>query len=558
MRKEIKLALGSAALYFVCVHFCVGVWVHYYYAGEYAGPLMISTLFGVSEPAMSIGVRPIYERPITGWDGQFYYTQSNDPFLQVDYSQNTLFDIASYRFQRNGLPLLAWLVRGIFGQEVTSPYLFMMTQLAIMSVAFGTLVAYLHNRRVHSSWALIWAAYGGVVRPFLHGLPDPTADAFCLFSILALLHRRIWLYAIFASVLCLCRESYAAPAGFVWLLTLFGKIPWGSVQVPGGWAGFIRRGIVTAIPGIVVLAWSAFVAVQTQSKILAGSRSIPWGGLVDLPFKAFFQCLWHDISVGEEQEAIYSLSCAMCIALVLWHIVSIARKHWFAVAAIPHIVLMSMTGWIVWEAGVGFFKNTGSIVLLGVMALPLTASKSLRTTLLFTFLCGLHYVYRVDYRHQQFLPPLEVVATVTAPPVEVQPTPPGFTVSSEIELLSLPPARMNNVGWWNWVHRYPQKVHFRIRNTSDIPWPASQCGKDVIAVGTKFLDQENVLQETRLPLYKEVGPGEMIEFSTVVPLPAGTLIGTSAPRYSLLIGVVHDANYWFFDRDETQKLLVPL
>lgn len=548
-----KRVLLFGFAYFVAIHFFFSVWVNYFYAGHYAGPLMISTMFGVSETAQEIGVSPIYKSPIAGWDGQFYYTQSNDPFLDVDYTKSTLIDNASYRFQRNGLPLIAWVTSRITGNTATSPYVYFVTQLLLMSLAFGVLVAYLQQQRIHWAWALVWGLYGGVLRPFLHGLPDPTADAFFLFAILAIGHGRIFVYVIFASMLCLCRESYAAPAAVVWGLTLLGKIEW-KLKFP-----FIARATLVALPGVTVISWAYFVAYRTDSSLLAGSRSIPWGGLVDLPFKAFVQCLWDDILAGNEQEVLYALSCAFCIITVLVAISRFINQRLFAIAALPHVLLMSMTGWVIWEAGVGFFKNTGSVVLLGVLLLPFSSSKTLRAALVFTFIAGLHYVYRVDYRHQQFLPPIaQVVPRESLSAGEIVPTNPGYEVDSQIKYVSMKQQAYSTRSMFEWALRSVSVVTFRVQNDSEIVWPASDSGDDVISIGLKLLYRKTVLQEKRLSLYKDVQPGEWIEFETEIPCSAWFERVFGPSRKALVVGVVHDGHFWFSEKDPEQQLLIEL
>ena len=537
-------------VYFGIVWLVFSAWVHYYYAGVYSGPLWISTYFGISEQSIAAGARPVFEAPMAGWDGQFYYTQSNDPLLLDDYSKSTLIDNVSYRFQRNALPFFAWCAGKLIGAEHTSPRVFFLTQILITSCGFGALVSLLLRRGIHPCWACVWGFYGGVLRPMAHGLPDPTADSLFLACIVAVLLKRIWIYALAGSLVCLCRESYAAPAAALWIFTLTNYVDWGNCK--NWWI----RAFATAIPGAVVLGWAYYVAHQTNSVLLAGSRSIPWGGLIDWPFHAFYVCMLEDILSSNENEVIYATSCAICLVAVGMLVVWKARPQRLSVVLLPHILLMTMTGSIVWEAGVGFFKNTSSIVLIGVLYLPLHGAKLLRLALLFTFAAGLHYHYRADIRHQGFLPPLDITGTVQSPtpnrPQKVIPTRSDYVGKSELQLISAQMTSQPYTGIFDWFHRDAKTLIVRVKNTSETVWPASLPGDDAVTCGYILMQGEMVLHEQRLSMYKDVAPGESIDFSITVP----SHQSRKSNKY-VRIGLVHDGKEWFFWSDAKQKLDLP-
>ncbi len=586
---------GAAVGYFAINFVVFAAWVHYFYAGSYSGPLWISTFFGISQQSLAAGARPVFEAPMAGWDGQFYYTQSNDPFLRDDYAKSSLIDNVSYRFQRNALPLLAWSAAQLCGAEYTSPLVYYLTQFLITSAGLGTLVAFLMWRGIHPAWAGVWGFYGGILRPLVHGLPDPTADALFIACIVAASCSRIWLYALFASWLCLCRESYAAPAAAVWVLTVLGRIDWGDcknqlgerqmgiyqglseykpdAQASAPILAYTRlrfglvlvrsflplalvRIVVTATPGIVVLGWAFYVSQQTGTEFLAGSRSIPWGGLIDWPFKAYFDCLRIDIRGSDENDVIYSTSCAICLFVVGLNVVARVRQQPLLLAVVPHVVLMTMTGSIVWEAGVGFFKNTSSIVLLGIMLLPLRGNWLLRAALIGTFVASLHYHYRADFRHQSFLPPLEqtmaVVSAYSPGQLKVVPTDLAAVGQSELRMISSRPSSPPYAGRFSYVHRQAKTFVVRVTNTSSVTWPASLPGAAAITCGRMLRDGEVVLQEDRLPMYKDVAPGQWIDFFVTVPV-SNSPTSTKFVR----VGLVHDGKSWFYWDDEKQKLDLP-
>jgi hypothetical protein len=99
LKKNVAISVGAAVAYFILIFLLFGAWVHYYYAGSYSGPLWISTFFGITDKSLEAGARPVFQDTMAGWDGQFYYTQSNDPLLLDDYKDSKIIDNVSYRYR---------------------------------------------------------------------------------------------------------------------------------------------------------------------------------------------------------------------------------------------------------------------------------------------------------------------------------------------------------------------------------------------------------------------------------------------------------------------------
>jgi len=471
-----------------------------------------------------------------------------------------LIDNPSYRYQRNGLPLMAWLASRIIGQQYTSPFVYFLVAFGITSFAFGLLVSFLKEHSVHPAWALIWGLYGGVIRPMIHGLPDSTADSFLLICILSVINHQIGCYMVAASLLCLCRESYAAPAFVVWLLTVLNRFDWGRER------GYLIRITSTAIPGAVVLGWAFYVAYATKSSLLSGSRSIPWGGLVDWPFFAYVRCNVRTVLTGSlENNFLYSTSCALVLAVVLTIIIRGIKANEIAIAILVHVLLMTMTGWIVWEAGVGYFKNTASVVMIGVMLLPFSNSKWLRFALLLSFAFSLHYLYRNDFRKAVFLPPLENVRLAdgndpNAPEQELSRfQSPDSIVSMEkpcehrstLEIVRASEGENTYRGLFFPFHRFPKKVMVKVTNDSVQVWPKSLPGDGAVTLAWQIRNPKGrIVQEGRIAMYKNVEPGDSIELPFRIP--SGSWV---ASKQTVRVGLIQDGDAWF-DRDDPSQSLV--
>src|SRR5947209_5391418 len=73
----------AGAACFVALLFTFSAWVHHCYEGHYFGPFLTSNWFGVPAAEAAAGVQPVVPTD-PGWDGQFYYFQSNDILITTD------------------------------------------------------------------------------------------------------------------------------------------------------------------------------------------------------------------------------------------------------------------------------------------------------------------------------------------------------------------------------------------------------------------------------------------------------------------------------------------
>lgn len=555
--KLFRDAAAVSVIYFTLAFGAFGAWVHYYYAGNYSGPLLISTMFGIPDAARDSGAAPVYEYPVAGWDGQFYYNQSNDPLMLFDYAatsgvhtKHLYFDNLSYRFQRNGLSMFAAAVARCCGFKNTPAFIYFGTQFAIVSFGVGVLFVF-HRQLGGNGWlAFAWGFYGGIIRPLVHGLPDPTADTLLLFSIVFVLRKNLILYSLCCSLLCLCRESYAAPAAAVWLASILWTDYWWKEKTSR-----ILAMLLTALPGVMVIAWASYVAIRSETGFLGGSREVPWGALVDWPCKAYFECLAADIRIGKWNDILQSTSCFAVLMSVMYVLFRAVRNSPRMAVLIPHVILMTMTGDIVWEAGVGFFKNAGSVLLLAILLSTLKPYRWLRNVVIVCAVLSVHYAYRHDIHHQAFLPPLsEQVVEQSKRPDKISPVEPG-DYKAEIELVELQVEGASSYrGIYGAFHRQPRQVVVSLTNLSEEVWPASLPGPMALSLGVRVLRGKSVLQEMRIPLYKPIEPSEKIDLTFTVPIGGSWIVAAT----ELECGLVQDSVRWLSDGQPEQTLHIAL
>ena len=70
-----------AVVFFVALYIAITVYVFHGFQGNWWGTVFPGRLFGVPAREIAQGLRPVCE---VGWDGQFYYYQSNDPWALGD------------------------------------------------------------------------------------------------------------------------------------------------------------------------------------------------------------------------------------------------------------------------------------------------------------------------------------------------------------------------------------------------------------------------------------------------------------------------------------------
>jgi len=300
------------------------------HAGNASGQLLISHRFFDKSPMA--GNKDLEQTLLftasNGYDGQFFYYMTFDPFLVTFRDQPSRYgeyiDFPPYRYGRIGFSLLTRLFAA--GDPVRYP----VTMVTLLVVALGlcaTLLAAIAHRHGFSLW---W----GFLILFIPGfwqcaegtLPEPLAAAFFLAAYWCLLHRRWWVCGALLGVCMLMRETsgglvLAAAAG----LLLTGKRREGA--------------IVTLMAFGPIVLWKGFVGTVFWPEYgMAGvmphpnDAGLPFGGVVKL---------WTTIARGEYFDGWPGMNRAGLIlpwlttagaALAL--IATVKRANWVTAAAL--------------------------------------------------------------------------------------------------------------------------------------------------------------------------------------------------------------------------------
>src|SRR5262245_56447537 len=191
-----RTAVFAAAAAFALLQCLLAIWVHSRFEGKYHGPFLISTMFGVPAVEAAHDIRPVVAAPDQGWDGQFYYHAACDPLGQNPdaFDHFATRGNASYRYQRIGVPALAWAASRLTGSAFTKPYIYHSVQTLLTAIGFGFLVYLLTAQGVSGWYAVTWLGAGGTLLTLAYGLPDAAGDGVFAACAFAVWTRRLGLY----------------------------------------------------------------------------------------------------------------------------------------------------------------------------------------------------------------------------------------------------------------------------------------------------------------------------------------------------------------------------
>lgn len=483
------------------------------------GSFLPSSLWNVTQAERDADWLPVYSKPDSGWDGQFYFRQSTDPFLLSDAINCS--DNVSYRYQRNGVPMLAWAVARSFGEFPTSGWTFQFVQFALTSIGFGVLCYWLNKNGISLFFALPWLFCGGIFALF-RGLPDSASDGLFILSCYCVLQKHLKTYVVATTLLLLCREGYAIYAAMVFGLSCIGWISW-NTQRP--W----RAGLWTAVPGVCVVAWALYVASRLGVRPLHGAAQVPFGYLVDWPFSAYYRMMIAQWTTHSKYELLLKTLCAVTLLVVLINLLRTIRKWELSAALIPYVVLIAMTGITVWECENGYPKATSAILAIAILQLKNKGDYLVRSILLLHLFMGVQMAYDFNVRYQPYLHQDFIVARRS---LETSEAPPATAVSQPInEPLTSLEYNMSGerllsksagyTGLFGAFHREPLTYKVTATNTGNITWYSQPPDTtNCLSMAYQVFDSDGkIIAYNREYLRRNVGPGEEVKFVIGIPLP---------------------------------------
>lgn len=538
----VRVGLVAAFGSFVVMYALFAMWVHHSFEGKYHGPFLVSAVFGVPDAARANGVTPVMPDTIPGWDGQFYFSMANDPLGLADTARHL--DNPTYRYQRIGVPAAAYVLSRFARQTFTSAYLYHVVQLLAVAAGFGLLAGWLVRQQTPWWYALGWLAGVGPPYALLYGLPDPVGDAAFIATLLCLWHRKLGWYALAATVLCLIREGYVVVPFFVWLATITNRRTWDTP------AGYWRRAVFTALPGIAVVGWALYLSLHFGVGLGSSDRNTP--GIYDWPLRAALTCLTAFYREGNSLVVRYLLTSLLTVLIVFVTTVRVGRTHRAAWFALPFVAVALCLGRIVWDCPQGYFKTAGSCLALGVFLLPFEKSLLLRFALAANVMLGVEWnlipnvvsppYYPTDVRFRDELPK-PVSKDVIPPPSDCR-----------AELVWLDPEReftAQSGKLWRWTHREIVTLRVRVTNPGPDTWRSDVATNRVEAGSVLFGPNGVPVTMTTTDFDSPLLPGESREIDVPLRLP-------KPGYYTLMLGLCLDRKVWFHDRAKTPVVSFPV
>lgn len=508
--RPLRVSLLAAIAAWIVLELMFVVWVHRSLEGHAHSAFLPGTWFG--EPALetAAGLQAVTK---FGYDGQQYYRQSNDIFGRRDAYKHI--DNVLYRYQRIGMPMLAGGLASLLGYELTPPMLYHTLNFGLVACGFGVLVYWLMVNQLHPAYALGWLLSVGTFESLWKGLLDGPADALFAMAMVALLARRMWLYVPLATFLLLIREVYAVFAFSVFVATLCNRFDWKDVS------GYWKRAMLSAVPGIVMLAWTAYLTINFRMSPIEAHTSNP--SLTSYPFYAMFQYIgvFYRTTNWTELRLILVTSFSLLLVTVLL-VRDCRRLPWAILCTVPFVWMTNSLGPAVWEAHGASTRVTGTILLIGLMMMAYDKTILLRFMLALQAIVGVAWESEIRYLHPQLLSPHLLHEETGLPP-----NPPGSPENGLIDdwncsiewIGAEPVCRRNYSGMWDWFHREVKPVTVAITNNTDVIWYGGP-GKHPIWLICTIMNEggEHAIARRMVMLDKPIAPGETHQMTSYIEL----------------------------------------
>lgn len=523
-----KLRLDSliihASLVFIFLNVIFSIWVHHSFQGNYWGPFLPGAQFGIPQKEAEMGMYPTSP---TGWDAQFYYYESSDLLALGDAKDHI--DNPPYRYQRIGMPMIAGITAKILGYETTPAWLYHLLQILIVSVGFYVLISWLRENHLSTFYAYGWLLSIGVINALAYGMPDPVGDALFIISIIYAIRGRLVPFAVVTSLLLLVREGYAIYAAIVFLITLFGKIPWKHFSKK-------LQVLYTMLPGVVVLVWMGYVTWRFgKTPIEAGQGS----NLTDWPFFAAGKEFLHAIQNSSVAEVIWKQTAVLLIFISLFLCWKNSKKLPILYAVIGYILLTACLGTTIWFDYSGYMKSMGSIIAVIVILLPFEKNFLLKLFIILLAVAGMYNNFQI--KKDAMYSKHEMVTTAQFDQSENNEPLKDF--STTIKLIEMPKQLGNYHGIFRAFHRSVEKFKISITNTTHQAWyPLPLDGKNSINASYHWYDSSGkklLYDGIRNPILQKINPGQNIEMEIKVMIPP-------PGDYILRITMLQEGVAWFY------------
>ena len=310
----------------------------------------------------------------TGYDGQFYYRLALDPLTRQVTQFHITLDSPSYRQQRIGLPVLAWLVREAV-RAPTSLALVLVNVVALVLLGFaGARLALQWNRAPW--WGVALAVSPALVMALARDLTEPMATAGLVVGLLWWVRGRVWWAAGAFTVAVLCRETV--------LVLLFGMALWCVGQLVGTRvprrASAAKVGAL-CVPAAIEISWQFYLKHVWGGPLPTRSGHGQVGIILVRPLRTLFL---YAGQIGPTHQGVLDAVWLLERFLLLALLIVVASGLMRSIAP-PEIRL----GWVfaallatsvAWNQDVQFVRSANEAIVVGQLLLLARKDQIARVT----------------------------------------------------------------------------------------------------------------------------------------------------------------------------------
>ena len=337
----------------------------------------------VDEIPENLIVKPEYG---IGYDGQFYYRLSLNPFTNKETEYGITFDFPVYRSQRVLLSFITWIVT--FGNHDLVVYALPMVNFLMVILLIYFCVQICRYFQWGAYEALLLFLYPGYLLILARTLTGVTSAAFVAGGIFFLLNKRYWLSGICLSLSVLARETtLILPFGmFVTLIAHF------SYQLIANenhskskielFMRYLKMMPATVLPGLTYIIWQVILYWNWQGLPVTEPTKA-----LGLPFVGFSQAVMKfvnnpNISWSYLIRHVLNISMILGVGFLLLHVFfknlnlkSLKEEKEFGLSFLLTLPLLlygmfsTFLAFGVWEEDWAFLRSQNEFYLLGMLVL---------------------------------------------------------------------------------------------------------------------------------------------------------------------------------------------
>lgn len=289
-----------------------------------------------------------------GYDGQFYYRLTLDPFTKNFIDFGITFDNPLYRQQRIIYPLLTWIFS--FGNQRLIPYILVTINfLALLGITYcGSLLAKSVGK--HAAWGMLFGLYAGFLFTLVRDLTEITEILFFLIALLLYQHKRFFLAIMFFILMILSKETS------VLLLILFSVYVLLKSRISG-----VKTKWLFLLPFLTYVFWHMYLYT-----IWGGNWSLELTNNIGIPFVGISSFINQIMRLGNHFERVWMIEIITLFIFSFITLVSIRKSSAYLfekTAWILYLILILSLTNTVWSEDWAFMRALSEFYILGIILL---------------------------------------------------------------------------------------------------------------------------------------------------------------------------------------------